>query len=236
MSVAPGAPTVLPYGDAGLLVEFEGDRESRWRAARDLGALLRESPPVGVVDVVASFDSVFVSFDPLTVDAATLADALRLLRAAEGVAESRTFGLPVVYGGAEGPDLALVAHDLGIPPAEVIALHTSDTWTVRFVGSPAGAPLMEGPPLPGSVARMATPRTRVPPGSVGLSGMQSIVYNAPSPGGWKLIGRTPVRLFDVSTPPHVAYRPGDRIRFVPIDAADWDSWAGRALTADPVSG
>jgi len=225
---------VLPYGDAGLLVEFGGDdREARWRSARDLGARLRSEPPLGVVDAVASFTSVFIGFDPLVTDAAAVALALRSDDVAGEAPESRIFTLPVLYGGDAGPDLDQVADELGLSADELIALHTAEPWTVRLVGSPAGAPLMEGPPLPASLARLANPRTRVQPGSVGLSGMQSIIYNAPSPGGWKLIGRTPLRLFDVTTPPHVRYRPGDRMQFTPIGPADWDSWAAHTLVEAP---
>lgn len=222
---------MLPYGDAGILVRFEGgDRELRWRSARDLGAALRASAPTGVADVVASFASVFVAFDPLVTDAAALADVIGSLERDEDRREPREFTVPVVYGGEAGPDLELVAQGLGLSPEEVVALHVSQPWIVRFVGSPAGAPLMEGPEIASKIPRLSTPRARVQPGSVGLSGAQCIVYNAPSPGGWKLIGRTPLQLFDVDAPPHVAYRPGDRVRFTPIDQDEWSAWAGRHLT------
>lgn len=222
---------VNPYGDAGLLVEFDGgDRESRWQAARDLGAFLRAAPPQGVMDVVASFTSVFVAFDPLSSDTASLTELVQSTpSAAGGTGPSRLFTLPVVYGGTCGLDLELVARDLGLTCDEVIQMHTSMPWTVRFIGSPAGAPLMEGPSLPANVPRLSTPRTRVDQGAVGLSGMQSIIYNAPSPGGWKLIGRTPLRLFDLDTPPHVPYQPGDQLRFVRIEPGAWDFWVDRHI-------
>ena len=95
---------------------------------------------------------------------------------------------------------------------------------MRFVASPIGAPLMDGSQLPVSVPRLATPRAKVQPGSVALSGRQCVIYNAPSPGGWQIIGRTPAVMFDLATPPHVVYRAGDQLRCVPIEAADWDAW------------
>ncbi|MFT4009492.1 MAG: allophanate hydrolase subunit 1 [Nocardioidaceae bacterium] len=228
--------TVRAYGDAGLLVEFDGgDRDQRWGAARDLGAALRSAPPPGVLDVVASFASVFVSFDPLAVESGALARAIESMPTADqGQTEPRLFTIPVAYGGDFGPDLEQVAEALGFPPARLVDLHTRRPWFVRLVGSPAGAPLTEGPRLPANVPRLATPRTRVEPGSVGLSGAQCIVYNAPSPGGWQLIGRTPLKLFDLTSPPHVGYRPGDRIRFTAIDHTRWDELYGRPLVGEGV--
>ena len=231
-------PVVRSYGDSGLLIEFDdGDREHRWRAAQELGTQLRASRPTGLLDVVASFTSVFAAFDPLITDIAMLTAVIESATGAEpDPPESRLFLLPVVYGGSFGPDLSSVADHLGMSSTEVVDRHTGEPWLVRFVGSPAGAPLMDGPTLPASVPRLAAPRSRLDPGSVGLSGQQCIVYNAPSPGGWQLIGRTPLRMFDVDTPPHVAYRSGDRIRFTPIPASDWDHWAERPIEPAPPTG
>ena len=212
------------YGDAGLLVDvLSDDPEARWAATRDLGQALRgaSTPDVpGVVDVVASFVNVFVQFDPLRTDHEAMRAAVEALAARPSeVAEPRELEIPVSYGGDDGPDLAGVAAALDLSPAEVVELHSSTPWTVRFVGSPLGAPLMDGPTIPASVPRLANPRVRMEPGSVGMSGTQSIIYNAASPGGWQIIGRTRQQLFDVHTPPHVPYRAGDRLKFVPADPA-----------------
>ncbi|MDQ2755431.1 MAG: allophanate hydrolase subunit 1 [Actinomycetota bacterium] len=219
------------YGDAGILVELDGlDADDRWREAQHLGAWLRRAPPLGLVDVVASFASVFVSFDPLVTDFATLQSALYAAPpAGPETAPRRAFVVPIVYGGDHGPDLQQVAELLDISPADLVELHTSGGWTVRFVGSPAGAPLMDGPRLPASVPRLETPRARLQPGSVGLSGFQCVIYNAASPGGWQLIGRTPAKLFDVTTPPYVVYRPGDQLRFMSIGVDAWTDYVGRPL-------
>ncbi len=208
------------YGDAGLLVDvLADDPELRWAATRDLGEGFRSGDVPGVVDVVASFVNVFVQFDPLVTDHAAIEGAVVALAARPTQApEPRTFDVPVVYGGDHGPDLASVAEALDLSPDQVVELHASEPWTIRFVGSPLGAPLMDGPPVPASVPRLASPRVRTEPGSVGMSGVQSIIYNAASPGGWRIVGRTQARLFDVHTPPHVPYRAGDAIRFVPTRA------------------
>lgn len=205
------------YGDAGLLVDVHADDpELRWAATRDLGEGFRSVGVPGVVDVVASFVNVFVQFDPLVTDHAALEGAVQALAARPTEpAAPRTLDVPVVYGGEHGPDLASVAQALDLSPAQVVELHSSEPWTIRFVGSPLGAPLMDGPRVPASVPRLASPRVRTAPGSVGMSGVQSIIYNAASPGGWRIIGRTRSVLFDVHAPPHVPYRAGDAIRFVP---------------------
>jgi KipI family sensor histidine kinase inhibitor len=216
------------YGDAAVLVDvLGGDYESRWSLARALGAAVGATPHHGIVDAVASYQHVFVSFDPLITDHESVCALLSDLAARpyEPLAPRRLI-VPVVYGADFGPDLANVARLLGTTEEAVIETHLSAGWTVRFVGSPLGAPLMDGPRLPGSVPRLTEPRTRVEPGSLALSGFQSIIYNAPSPGGWQVIGRTPSKLFDLSHSPHVPYRAGDSIRFRRIEPDEWDDWVG----------
>lgn len=213
------------YGDSGALFHLAGDDyEARWSASQAIGAGLRKAPPRGFEDVVASFQSVFVAFDPHETSHAAITQAvLELAGHMPQAQEPRTFEVDVVYGGEMGPDLEAVAQACGLATAEVIDSHTSALWTVRFAASPAGAPFMDGSLLPVSVPRLTTPRPKVVPGSVALSGRQCAIYTTPSPGGWQLIGRTPMVLFDVMTPPYLAYRPGDRIRYVPIALADFEA-------------
>ena len=228
MPLGQGLLRFHEYGDAGLLVDvLEADYETRWAATQAIGGALRESPPPGLVDVVASYQNVFVSFDPLVTDHAAIRSAVRAaIEETSGAqrepAQPRRLVVPVVYGGEHGPDLAAVAELLGLSAEEVVARHTGQDWTVRFVGSPIGAPMLDGPRMPASIPRLTEPRARVEPGSVAVSGCQSMIYNAPSPGGWQLIGRTPLTLFDLTEPPHVPYRAGDLIRFTPITPDDRD--------------
>jgi KipI family sensor histidine kinase inhibitor len=197
----------------------------RWSTTQALGESLRRNPPPGLVDVVASYQNVFVSFDPLVTDHAAVRTAIEALISGERRrTPSRRFVVPVVYGGEFGPDLALVATLLGMSPEEVVDRHLSADWVVRFVGSPVGAPMMDGPRMPRSIPRLDRPRAQVETGSVAVSGFQSMVYNAPSPGGWQLIGRTPMSLFDLAHPPHVPYRAGDTVRFTRIGPDQWERW------------
>ena len=236
--LAPGVHS-HDYGDAALLLEMVGgDREERWGRCQALGQSLRRTPPRGLVDVVASIEHVFVAFDPLLTEPGALREALAVLLSggAPAAPTSRQFTIPVVYGGEHGPDLDHLADLLGLEPEELVARHERGPWTLRFVGSPAGAPMLDGPEhrpvFEQSVPRVASPRARLAAGSVGLSGSQCIVYNAPSPGGWQIIGRTPALLFDLDTPPHVPYRAGDLVRFRGVDAADWDRWTGPLNVSD----
>lgn len=230
--LAPGIRS-HDYGDAALLLEMVGgDREERWIRCQALGQALRRTPPLGFVDVVASIEHVFVAFDPMLTEPGTLREALigLLPGGAPAPPASREFTIPVVYGGEHGPDLDHLADLLGLDADEVVASHERGPWTLRFVGSPAGAPMLDGPAdrpvFERSIPRVASPRTRLAAGSVGLSGSQCIVYNAASPGGWQIIGRTPARLFNLDTPPHVPYQAGDLVRFRAVDPADWHSWTG----------
>lgn len=215
------------YGDAGLLVDIEArDYVTRWATAQSLGDKLRAAVLPGLCDVVASYQNVFVAFDPLVLSHDDVRDAVgELSQAAVPARPPRHFLVQVSYGGDFGPDLPAVAAEVGMTPEEVVARHVSQPWVVRFVGSPVGAPMMDGPGMPTPVPRLARPRARVAPGSVAVSGLQSLIYNAPSPGGWQVIGRSPARLFDLDEPPHVPYRAGDTIQFVRIAPSEWDRWA-----------
>lgn len=220
------------YGDAALLVDIPAETYlERWDIARRLGHTLRAVDLPGLIDVVSTYENVVVIFDPLVTDSTVIRSVVTdQVAMSSPVPQVRRFLVPAVYGDEYGPDLADVARELSLTPSELIALHSSHDWTVRFTGSPVGAPYMDGVPLPRAVARMRAPRVRVAPGSVAMSGVQSSIYPAASPGGWRLIARTPTQLFDLDSDPPMAYAAGDLIRFVPIDIADWDH---HALALEP---
>ena len=217
-----------PYGDSALLVRAVGadrsdrsDREACWRTVQDLADALTAAggAAIGVSDLVATYDSLLVEFDSADTDHDAVSALVRAAHAAgpadTGARPPTVFEVPVGYGGEDGPDLDGVADQLGISPAEVVERHGAAEWTVRFLGAPTGAPMLDGSMLPGPVRRHPSPRPRVPAGSVALSGVQGVIYPVAAPGGWQLIGRTPLRFVDPGRWPHVPYRPGDRFRFVP---------------------
>jgi KipI family sensor histidine kinase inhibitor len=196
------------YGDAAVLVDVVADGyEARWAAAQALGDALRETG----LDVLATYQHVFVAFDPRRLTHADIRAAVAKLEGTPAPPpRGNTLEIPVVY---DGPDLQAVAEELSLTPDELVDLHRSQPWTVRFLGSPLAAPFCEGPRFPAPVRRMPTPRVRVPSGSVAISGQQTTIYLGPSPGGWRLIGRTSLELFRRDADPPVPYRPGDRLRF-----------------------
>jgi inhibitor of KinA len=236
---------IVPYGDSAVLATaVGGSGEQRWQAVHQLADLV---PAAAGLGVVPTYDSLLVEFDCALTTHRDVAARLRAAgldgagpdAAGPGAAgpgrtagSPRTFHVPVAYGGEHGPDLPAVAAELGLPAEEVVRLHSTTPWVVRFLGAPAGAPMLDGSPFPAHVPRRRRPRTRVPAGSVAVAGRQAVVYPVPSPGGWQLIGRTPLRLIDIGRVPHAAYRPGDVIRFVPIE--DLAGLAGAAL--EPAGG
>ncbi|OLT48271.1 allophanate hydrolase [Saccharomonospora sp. CUA-673] len=199
----------LPCGDAGVLFELSGLDE-----VLALHAALEARPPSGVVDVVPAARTLLVRFDPRRTGPD---DVERDVRGTEPVSVSRQPGqvleVPVVY---DGPDLADVAELTGRPERDVIAEHTATEWTVAFGGFAPGFGYLTGQGWPLDVPRRAESRTRVPVGSVGLAGTFSGVYPRSSPGGWQLIGRTELPMWDVDRDPPALLRPGVRVRFVEV--------------------
>lgn len=209
----------MPAGDSGWTVEFgEAIDPAVNERVLAFAAALEARPPDGVVEVVPTFCSATVYFDPLVADAERLAGRLRALAAAPPAASgraSRLLEVPVRYGGEDGPDLEAVAREARLPAERVIALHASVEYRVYMLGFTPGFPYLGKVPEAIALPRLATPRARVPAGSVGIAGSQTGIYPMESPGGWRLIGRTPLRLYDPTRDRPFLLAPGDRVRFVP---------------------
>ncbi len=185
----------------------------------------------GIEDIVPGNGSLLIEFDPLVLDRARLHSALLNAREDEVAGASappRLRHVPVVYGAAFGPDLASVAARLERSEADVIALHSGAQYRVEFIGFAPGFPYLTGLPEALHLPRRETPRERVPAGSVAMAGFQTGIYPLSTPGGWHLIGRTPILLFDPGRDPPAYFEPGDRVRFFEIEAADFDRYAGAA--------
>ncbi len=218
-------PRLLPLGDTALTIEFGTDIEPAAQAAvRACDRALRETGPSGVIEVIPTYRSVTVQFDPTVISRRGLAAWLEGRDFSGVVAEEERppVVIPVVYGGTDGPDLADVAVITGLTPDEVIRRHAAAVYTVYMIGFLAGFPYLGGLPPELAVPRLETPRTKVPAGSVGLAGVQTGVYPAESPGGWRLIGRTSVRLWDPTRDRPSLLEPGDRVRFEPITREEFD--------------
>lgn len=179
----------------------------------------RHAPP-GIGEAVPGYATLLVYYDPATIDYAQAADGCQqALRAAQDLPlpAERRVDIPVRYGGMDGPDLPEVAALHGITASEVISLHCSQSYRVYLMGfTPGFAYLGELPPQL-VTPRLATPRTRVPAGSVGIAGAQTGVYPIESPGGWRIIGRTDLRLFDSRRDSPSLLQPGDLVHFYPVN-------------------
>jgi KipI family sensor histidine kinase inhibitor len=220
--VNPMPIPVEPLGDRGFLARFETeDQAARWADALTLA----DWP--GLLDVVPAYRTVGVFADPARVDLDDLAGRLeRLEPGAETDESGRLIRVPVLY---DGEDLAEVARRTGLTEAEVIVAHQGQDYRVFAIGFQPGFPyagyLPEG--LSG-LARRASPRVRVPGGSVAVVGRQTAIYPAESPGGWHLLGRTPLKIVDVALG-RFPIRAGDRIRFERVGPDEFEARSGELL-------
>lgn len=210
--------TARPAGDAAVLLEFgqvisDDVNVQVHRVARTL----QGSSPFGVRGVIPAYTTLLVEYDPLVTSAAAVVEEARALVLQAGSLLARRFLVPTCYGGEYGPDLEGIAEQSGLDPEEVVRQHAAQDYRIFCLGFSPGFPLCGIVPAAIAVARRASPRSKVPTGSVGIAGQQTGIYPAQSPGGWQLIGRTPVTLFDAHAHPPVPLRPGDRLRFVPVD-------------------
>jgi KipI family sensor histidine kinase inhibitor len=210
--------TIRPASDRALLVEFDRVISPAANArVRSLTAALAGLR--GILNLHPAFASVLVEFDPRLVaqDAVEALIRERAGASSEPGAQDRLIEIPVRYGGDGGPDLEDVARHAGLAAEAVVKLHSSATYTVYFVGFATCFPYLGGLPEALATPRLAAPRKLVPAGSVAIGGSQAGVYPLASPGGWRLIGRTPLALFDIHGEPPGLLRMGDRVRFVAIE-------------------
>jgi KipI family sensor histidine kinase inhibitor len=224
----PLSPSIIPFGDAAVLVELGyevgTDANQRTLALADAVRRLSVGEP-GYGSPVPGLGTVLVPIDPeqLTTEAAiarltALVGRGRTTRPSTGDTATGVIELPTRYGGADGPDLDEVAEETGLSPAEVVDLHAASEYRVLFLGFAPGFAYLGDLPSALDVPRLATPRRRVPAGSVAIAGRQTAVYPFETPGGWRLIGCTDIRVWDVTAPAPALLLPGSRVRFVPAEA------------------
>ncbi len=231
----------LPNGDRMVLVEFSG-AISRWNAEQvhALARKLEQSVIPGIKQWVLSYLSLGVIYEPGEI---TYEQMVQRLRELEGDSSPgvnwryNVFEVPVCYGGVLGPDLAFVSAHNHLSPEDVIQLHSEGDYLVCFLGFTPGFPYLDGLSPRIATPRLETPRSQVPAGSVGIGGSQTGIYSVPGPGGWRIIGRTPLKLFDPGLDSPFLFQAGDFVQFRPISQAEYlrletessaDSQAGQA--------
>lgn len=227
-------PRFLPCGDLALSVEL-GDDIDREVNARVLALeyLIQQRRVSGVTETVPSYRSLLVYYDPLVVGWGALTKSLHALwREArpEVLPPARTVEVPCCYEGDLGFELEAAAEKIGLPADEVARLHADADYYVYFVGFTPGLPYMTGMPDRIFIPRLVQPRLKTPPGSVSIGGIQCCIYPVESPGGFWVLGRTPLRLYDPESADPILLRAGDQVRFTMITRPEYDAIA--AAVAD----
>ena len=223
---------IVAAGDAAFIVELENRIDPVVNeTAIALAKAIQTSAVPGVRDVVPTYRSVAIHFDPLRTDYDALVARVNRWMEEDGSptleGTRRPHGapspirVPVCYAGEFGPDLAAVAAFAAVSEAEAVRLHTSRVYRVFMLGFMPGFPYMGVVDQRIAAPRLSTPRVRVPVGSVGIAGMQTGIYSVSTPGGWRIIGRTPLKPFDLSRGEPVLFKPGAAVQFYPIDPGEY---------------
>ena len=216
---------ILTAGDSSLLVEFgsEISPEVNQRITATV-QLMKEQHIEGVVDLIPAFTSLLVNYDPRVISYEEIRKRISCLVRLEASAKEkrrRILEIPVCYGGEYGPDLEAIAANAGLSPEEVIRIHSSQDYLIYMLGFLPGFTYLGGLDERLHTPRLANPRIRIPAGSVGIGGSQTGIYPLDSPGGWQLMGMTPVKTYDPSRETPILVEAGDYIRFVPVDEAEY---------------
>ena len=215
-----GFPKFATLGDRALVVHL-GDQidAPTFRAIRSLGRQLETKPPVGMIEFVPAFTTVAIYYDLLRSSEAELISHISDLMAGHDSAaepEPRLVEIPVCYGGEFGCDLEFVAKHAKLTEQEVVEIHSSADYLVHMIGFAPGFPYLGGMSPRIAAPRRGSPRLKIPAGSVGIAGNQTGIYPLETPGGWQLIGRTPLALFRPEQDPPTLLEAGDIVRFRPI--------------------
>ncbi|MGM0884743.1 MAG: 5-oxoprolinase subunit PxpB [Bacillota bacterium] len=238
---------LLPLGDSAIIIRLgHGIDEATHRKVGALTAYLEEHPFAGMIECVPAFASAAIHYDPVAVMKScvfseslhetiyeTVCSRLQLILSAVELSgadpDRRTIEIPVCYGGEFGPDLSFVASHNGLSEEEVVAIHTSASYLVYMLGFAPGFPYLGGMSERIAAPRRQSPRTVIPQGSVGIAGGQTGVYPVATPGGWQLIGRTPLELFRPREAVPSLLRSGDSVRFKPITKEQYNLYLEGAL-------
>jgi KipI family sensor histidine kinase inhibitor len=219
-------------GDCALLLRFGDTIDAQLnRRVHAMAAALSVQAPPWLIEITPAYASVALHVDAAHIagdDPLAVAEEWLSKRLAESLPDAlkettRTVDIPVCYGGEHGPDLAELAANAGLSVDQAIARHTAGNYVVAMLGFAPGFPYLLSLDPALAMPRLSAPRTCVPEGSVGIGGSQTGIYPQASPGGWRLIGRTPLQLFDANRAAPSLLRAGDRVHFVAIDAAQFDA-------------
>lgn len=212
-------PVFLPSGDRAMVIEFGSEIDPDVNAlVHGMTRAIERAQLDGVVELVPTYRSITLHYEPYLTRPDTLRRQILSLDAGESgeVGGQRLVEIPTLYGGEYGPDIGFVAENAGLSEAETIKIHSGANYLVYAMGFSPGFPYLGGLDARLNTPRLKTPRTLIPAGSVGIAETQTGAYPVASPGGWQLIGRTPLKLFDPESDPPTVINAGDRVQFVPL--------------------
>ncbi len=211
-------PRIVPLGDSAILIQLGEEIDLTVnRRVHALAGLVEASAVSGVIETVPAYATLLVHYDPLVLSFTQIKNILheKVPQIQENESHKpRLIEVPVRYGGTLGPDLELVASHLGLRVEDVIRIHSSKIYTVYMMGFTPGYPYMGKLDDALVTPRLETPRTRVPVGTVAIASSQTGIYSIESPGGWNLIGWTPLKLFDPNSDSPFLFAPGDEVKFI----------------------
>lgn len=211
-------PKLLPLGDSSLLIQFGDEIDFTVnQRVHALASLMEGSPIQGIIETVPAYATLLVHYDPLVLSFTQLKNHLRTkIDFVEEISNRKRsrVDVPVRYGGEFGMDLESVAVELELSVADIIRLHSETIYMVYMMGFTPGFPYMGKLPDKLVLSRLETPRTRVPAGTVAIAGSQTGIYSIDSPGGWRLIGWTPLQLFHPESESPFLFAPGDEVKFI----------------------
>ncbi|HDD31325.1 MAG TPA: 5-oxoprolinase subunit PxpB [Thermococcus litoralis] len=216
-------PQFKPAGDSALVIIF-GDtiNESINRKVHAVVRAIEKANPEWLIEAVPTYTSVYLYYDPIKISYSKVIEALRpFLLAEPKEEEKKIIEIPVAYGGEFGPDIDFVAEYNGLSVDDVIEIHSKPLYRVYMLGFLPGFAYLGGMDERIATPRLEKPRLKVPAGSVGIAGKQTGWYAIESPGGWRLIGRTPLKTFDPSKSPPSIVKAGDYVKFIPISEEEF---------------
>ena len=216
---------ILTAGDSSVLIEFgnEINPETNRRIAATV-QLIRDQQIEGIVDMIPTYCALLINYDPRVIRYDPLVARLEGLLKIEvkaGEQKKRVYEIPVCYGGKYGPDLGVIAEHAGLSEEEVVRIHSSSDYLIYMLGFLPGFTYLGGLDERIHTPRLKTPRVRIEAGSVGIGGSQTGIYPLDSPGGWNLMGKTPVKTYDPDREVPILVQAGEYIRFVPVDEEEY---------------